>query len=119
MLAQEPWCFLPEHIGKLTDWQIEHEYAKPAIARAEELRKDFPQSDHPTVPSSAPGGSASSPYASARVEESDLGEPGSPSHRNWHLSAYMNGPLRYTPERAREMYERQLAQWKAEQGKGV
>ena len=26
MLTQEPWCYTPEQIGKLTDWQIANVY---------------------------------------------------------------------------------------------
>lgn len=102
MLCQEPWCFTPEEIGKLTDWQIEHLYAKPAARRAEELRKEVPDS-----PGSRP------PKAGAP----DPGEPGSPGHRHWHLSAFMNGPMAMSPEKAKAAYEQQLAQWRA-QNKG-
>lgn len=39
MLAQEPWCFHPEQIATLTDWQIEHLYARPAVERANEAKR--------------------------------------------------------------------------------
>ena len=111
MLTQEPWGFTPDQIGRLTDWQIENLYAKPAQKRAEEFAKSLPKD--------AGGGGQSSPAAPARhsesVEESDLGEPGSKSHRNWHLSAYMNGPLGISPKQAVAMYERQLNTWRASQ----
>lgn len=99
MLSQEPWCYTPGQIANLTDWQIEHLYAKPAAERSEELRKSTP----------ATGGK------SAPVSESDIGEPGSPSHRNWVISAFVNGPMKMSPEAARAKYEAQMAQWKAEQ----
>jgi len=40
MLAQEPWCFHPAQIAVLTDWQIEHLYARPALERAKQMKAD-------------------------------------------------------------------------------
>lgn len=40
MLTQEPWCFTPEEIARLTDWQIEELYYKPAKARQEQMEKE-------------------------------------------------------------------------------
>lgn len=37
MLTQEPWCFTLEEIARLTDWQIEELYYKPAKARQEQM----------------------------------------------------------------------------------
>ena len=47
-LAQEPWCYTPEQIARLTDWQVLNVYLKPAIERAEEMRKQMPPP--PTMP---------------------------------------------------------------------
>ncbi len=102
MLCQEPWCSHPERIGRLTDWQIENLYAGPAAARSEELRKEMP------------GGKAPPP----EVADSGLGEPGSPAHRNWHVSAFVNGPMAMTPARAAAEYERQLKAWRESQNGG-
>lgn len=33
LMGGEPWCFAPEQIGKLTDWQIWELYVKPAVRR--------------------------------------------------------------------------------------
>jgi len=107
MLAQEPWCYTPAEIGRLTDWQIENLYVRPAAKRAEEFRRDLPTSQGLRPPRSTSG----------KVEVADLGDPGSPAHRNWHLQAYVNGPLRIPPDKAVALYEKQLAQWRREQGK--
>jgi hypothetical protein len=40
-LAQEPWCFAPETIANLTDWQIVNVYLRPAMKRSEEMRKEM------------------------------------------------------------------------------
>ena len=40
MLCQEPWGFTPEQVERLTDWQIENLYAKPAVERAERMARD-------------------------------------------------------------------------------
>lgn len=102
MLSQEPWCFTPEQIASLTDWQIENLYAIPAAERSEELRKSMPESK-----------------TSASVSESDIGEPGSPSHRNWVISAFVNGPLKMSPEQAQVKYSAQMAQWRASRNGGA
>lgn len=104
MLSQEPWCYTPEQIGKLTDWQIRFLYAEPAAKRAKEFQEDFPTGNRPAVP---------------KAESADLGEPGSPAHRNWHISAFVNGPMSMTPQQAAAAYEKQLSVWHATQnGKG-
>lgn len=95
MLAQEPWCFTPDQIGKLTDLQIERLYARPAIERS---KKHSPSGPQRTAPSESTG---------------PPGEPGSREHRSACISAYMNiqGLKR---ERAEAQYDRQLAQYEAE-----
>jgi hypothetical protein len=54
-MAQEPWCFDPETIAKLTDWQVMYLYLKPANERAEEMRKQM-EKDRPQVPGSPSSG---------------------------------------------------------------
>jgi hypothetical protein len=105
MLVQEPWCYTPDQVAELTDWQIEHLYARPAAERAEELRKSMPDQTEKPLGNRRGG------------KDPDIGEPGSATHRNWMISAFVNGPLRMKPEAAAARYESQLAQWKAEQGK--
>jgi hypothetical protein len=97
MLCQEPWCFPPAVVGKLTDWQIEHLYALPAARRAEEMRKDVPG-----------GGGLPHPPPDPGPEP----EPGSPEHRRRVVSALVNGPLAVSPERAAAIYESQLAAYR-------
>ena len=98
MLCQEPWCYHPERIGKLTDWQIEHLYALPAAERAEEMRRDSP-------------GAGGRPPA-ARPEPGPEPEPGSAEHRRRVVSALVNGPFGVSPERAAQIYESQLAAYR-------
>lgn len=99
MLCQEPWCYLPEQIARLTDWQIENLYAKPAIERA----KHMPQAPGQLPPRTHAEGTSTGPP----------GEPGSPEHRSACIGAYM-GIQGLGRERAVAQYEKQLAQWKAE-----
>lgn len=40
-MGGEPWCFDPEQIARLTDWQVMHLYLKPAMERTEQMRKDM------------------------------------------------------------------------------
>jgi hypothetical protein len=96
MLAQEPWCFTPAAIGRLTDWQVEQLYALPAAERAEEMRKDMPGASRP----------AASP------EPGPEPEPGSAEHRRRVVSALVNGPFGVNPERAAQIYESQLAAYR-------
>jgi len=109
MLCQEPWCFTPAQVGRLTDWQVEHLYAKPAAERAERMQQDFPQ----------PGGTPATPAAGTRpareASAGPPGEPGSPEHRAACVAAFVQfqGLKR---ERAERQYERQLAAWLAEKG---
>jgi hypothetical protein len=48
-MAQEPWCYHPEQIATLTDWQVMYLYLKPASDRAEEMRKQM-EKDRPKTP---------------------------------------------------------------------
>lgn len=49
-LTQEPWCFHPDQIARLTDWQIEYLYFAPARARAAEFRRASGQAGAPREP---------------------------------------------------------------------
>jgi hypothetical protein len=42
MMAQEPWCFHPEQIATLTDWQLEYLYRQPAEERTRQMKKEQP-----------------------------------------------------------------------------
>jgi hypothetical protein len=44
-LAQEPWCFHPDQIARLTDWQIMNVYLRPAVKRSEQMRKEMKQAE--------------------------------------------------------------------------
>ncbi len=44
-LAQEPWCYHPDQIARLTDWQIVNVYLKPAASRAAEMRKEMKRNE--------------------------------------------------------------------------
>lgn len=100
MLAQEPWGFTPDQIGRLTDWQIEYLYARPAVEASKGR-------------SSAPG--AAVPRPSPATESSGpAGEPGSPVHRRQCVDAYVN-VQGLSRERAERQYDKQLAQWQSEQ----
>jgi hypothetical protein len=45
MVAQEPWCYHPEQIASLTDWQLEFLYHQPAVERQKQLAKNLPESE--------------------------------------------------------------------------
>ncbi len=100
MLAQEPWCYSPEVIGRLTDAQILTLYVEPARRRAEELER-------------AKGGTPA-PLGARRGAEPEA-EPGSPGHRAQVVRGMVQ-VMGWSPERAAAEYDRQLALWKAERG---
>lgn len=103
MLAQEPWCYTPSEIGRMTDWQIEYLYARPAAERAEEFRRM----------------SKGDPLPPKRPEKSNEPEPepGTPEHRRRVMTAFMVGPFAMSREKAEKMYEHQLTQWRIREGK--
>lgn len=113
MLAQEPWCYTPEQIARLTDWQIENLYAKPAHERAEQMRRESASSSMP-APSAGPGmHPANAPHTVETVQhvgepDGPPGEPGSPEHRHAIVDALM-GMMGLSRERADASYDRQLA----------
>ncbi len=58
-LAQEPWCFHPSQIAELTDWQVMELYIKPAVKRADELKKSMEKNQSSALPFSPPESSSS------------------------------------------------------------
>lgn len=102
-LAQEPWCYTPEQIGRLTDLQILKLYVEPAVERSKEM-------------GAAPGPAGELPRRPTRARSTGPeGEPGSATHRAQCVRAYID-VQGLSPERAAAQYDRQLAQWRAEQG---
>jgi hypothetical protein len=100
MLCQEPWCFAPETIERLTDWQITHLYAKPALERAEEIRKSSPDGK-PATPKARPADDNAIPH-----------EPGTPEHRGMIVAGMMAGPFQMSREAAEKSYDKQLAAYR-------
>jgi hypothetical protein len=99
MLTQEPWCFHPDQIATLTDWQIEELYARPAIKRNkkwDEERADFemnrpkPTAD-PEYSSEWPDGMNRYRTMNNPTEHEDgcQFEVGSPEFREWVISQFM------------------------------
>ena len=93
MLAQEPWCFDPERIATLTDWQIANLYVQPAIERAKRrqseslpdhvVRDDMPADHRPGDPPS----------------------PDAPEFKEWVIAQFM--AMGMTRRTAEEKYEEQ------------
>lgn len=108
-LAQEPWCFHPEQIAKLTDWQIAKLYLEPAWERAEKLREDVP-------PPPAGGRPNLPPRRGGRAAAPDY-EPGTPEHREQLVTAAFMGVMGMKREQAERYYDRQLAAWQAERAR--
>lgn len=75
MLAQEPWCFHPEQIASLTDWQIEHLYVRPAVERVQRLEAE--RRGGQAAAASIPATSDSSP------------DPSQPEFRGWVVAQFM------------------------------
>ena len=103
MLAQEPWCYTPEQIGRLTDWQIEFLYARPALERSERMAPGKGKGTGKDLGSRRPEVEAST---------GPPGEPGSPQHRAACIDAYMT-VQGLNRERAEAQYEKQLAQFRS------
>jgi hypothetical protein len=110
MLSQEPWCYTPDQIGRLTDWQILNLYAKPAIERSKQY------STTPSPGAAAPAG-RTRPHGEGAPSSGPPGEPGSPQHRSACIGAYMD-VQGLSRERAVAQYEKQLDQWREMQKKG-
>lgn len=103
MLAQEPWCFHPEQIATLTDWQIEHLYARPAIERAKKWKSHEREDWH-----EAPG--TFEPPAPPQVPASPDGEPdlNDPALKEYVISQFVEwGMTRQAAERQFEEQARQ------------
>jgi hypothetical protein len=98
MLTQEPWCFHPEQIATLTDWQIEHLYAKPAIERAKQI-----ESQRKGKPAMRRDENA----ATATVQPL---EPGSPEFRGWVIAQFMTMGMNRAD--AEKQYEEQARNMK-------
>ncbi len=96
MFAQEPWSYKPWEMERLTDWQIEYLYAKPAALRSEEMRKE---------------GSTTARPAPANREP--MPEPGTDAHRALIVTGMMAGPFAYSREKAESAYDKQLAAYRA------
>ncbi len=76
LLAQQPWCFHPEQIATLTDWQIERLYARAALQRAERWEAEHAVREPSESPSNQNHHPGSPP------------EPTSPHFREWVLSQF-------------------------------
>ena len=72
MLAQEPWCYHPEQIASLTDWQIEHLYVRPVVERSKQMER-------------AARGQSANESESLAVPP----EPGSPEFKGWIIAQFM------------------------------
>lgn len=95
-LGGEPWCFSPDVIARLTDFQIWDVYVRPAVERSKKWK----------------GGSGAGAEPVAREEvEGPPGEPGSAEHRRACVGAFMS-VQGLNRERAEQQYDRQLAQWR-------
>lgn len=92
-MAGEPWCFPPEVIAKLTDYQIDELYLRPAVKRAEAMereRKGLPPAADPKP----------------------LAEP-PPREAMIRFAASMFGKTR---QQAEAEYDAQLAEWQKQRG---
>ena len=99
MLAQEPWCGFPEQIASLTDWQIEHLYARPAIERAKQIERER-KGDSPIL---------SIDTSTSTIEPS---EPNSLEFRVWVISQFM--AMGMSRAAAEKQYEGQARNYKPE-----
>lgn len=81
-------------------------YLEPAAERAKQFEEERK--------ATAPGGGK--PLGKRRVPKSSQPdyEPGTPEHKAQHVAAYMD-MMRMSRERAEAAYDRQMAEWKAEQ----
>jgi hypothetical protein len=111
-LAQEPWCFHPEQIASLTDWQIENLYAKPALERSkkwQEEREQIPSGERLRSEANGDGvhvGTFPDGTKRYRVPNSEPdqsgppSDPNSPEMREWVIRQFMTmGMKRATAEK--------------------
>ena len=99
MLAQEPWCFHPNQIATLTDWQIEELYARPAIERnkkwdeeraAFEMNRPKQMADRENVDEWPDGVKRYRTMKNAAEPiPSNPPEVGSPEFREWVIQQFM------------------------------
>lgn len=99
MLAQEPWCFHPEQIASLTDWQIEHLFVQPAVDRFRRLEAG--RSGERAAASNIPATSDAPP------------DPSHPRFRGWVIAQFMAMGM------SRAEAERQYEQQARNQGAGL
>jgi len=97
-------------VASLTDHQIAERYVMPAAARGEERERELRESR---------GESAGVPAAPPRTRpdrrKAADPEPGSPEHRRMVVDLGFCGTMGMPREAAERLYERQLAEWKADQ----
>lgn len=58
-LCQEPWCFTPDQVSRLTDWQMLELYFLPAVRRAKDLKDGSEKESAVATPAAAPSGGGS------------------------------------------------------------
>ncbi len=93
-MAGEPWCFPPETIARMTDYQIDEVYLKPAVERAKAM-----EAERKGLPAELP------PAASPNDKPMTKPPPRAA------MVGTMTGMLGYTVEAANAEYDRQLAEW--------
>jgi hypothetical protein len=104
MLAQEPWCWHPDQIASLTDWQIEKLYRDPALARKKEWDKqraemeernqsepsEFPKLSPETVRENMDGTKVYRGGEPSRdSDECPPGDKNSPAVKDWVIRQFM------------------------------
>lgn len=105
MTSQEPWCFDPDKIARLTDWQIENLYYKPALEREKEFKKNSPQVGERASPTShAPQVDDEPPKQMAHPKI------GTPAFRYWYIAKM--GPYVGGPKAAAALFDEQMKQYK-------
>jgi hypothetical protein len=112
MLGQEPWCWHPDQIAVMTDKQIVDHYYKPAEKRAEERKKDFPDTNNPSpkfVPETVRENAADGTKVYRPREDLPDHQPGnpppadSPQFREWVLAQFI--AMGQTRRQAEHTYE--------------
>lgn len=115
-LCQEPWCFHPDQIARLTDWQIVHLYFEPAIERSKQMEAERSRATGSTVPADPQAIGKRKIYGASEPGQSGPDyEPGTPGHRKQIIESAFMGVMGLKREQAERLYEKQLAQWHAEQ----
>ncbi len=99
VMAGEPWCFDPEQIRRLTDWQIEELYLKPAVRKSEAMERD-----RKGLPPAAPPEEEAKPMATPPPRAAMVG--------------VMTGMMGMSVKDANAEYDRQLAEWEKQKARG-